>query len=125
MVRTRPSAFALLIVCLAFGAEIENYGSTHKTGWFYAITVTVFITVPVIGLFFSLHTANFLAAWLWTMAVGIGLPLFAADQQRMILWFFGTPNAEVVVFCLQWVVAEIFWLLLYDRLSRRRFVIPA
>jgi hypothetical protein len=36
------------------------------------------------------------------------------------MWFFGTPNAEVVVFCLQWVVAEIFWLLLYDRLSRRR-----
>jgi ABC-type transport system involved in multi-copper enzyme maturation permease subunit len=118
-------SFALLIVCLAFGAEIENYDSTHKTGWFYAITATVFITVPVIGLFFSLHTANSLAAWLWTMAVGIGLPLFAADQQRMILWFFGTPNAEAVVFCLQWVVAEIFWLLLYDRLSRRRFVIHA
>jgi len=118
-------SFALLIVCLAFGAEIENCDSTHKTGWFYAITVTVFITVPVIGLFFSLHTANFLVAWLWTLAVGIGLPILAADQQRMIQWFFGTTNAEVVVFCLQWVVAEIFWLLLYDRLSRRRFVVLA
>jgi ABC-type transport system involved in multi-copper enzyme maturation permease subunit len=118
-------SFALLIVCLAVGAEIENYDSTHKTGWFYAITISVFITVPVIGLFFSLHTPNFLAAWLWTLALGIGLPILAVDQQRFILWFFGTPNAEAVVFCLQWIVAEVFWLLLYDRLSRRRFVIRA
>ena len=118
-------SFALLILCLAVGAEIENYDSNHKTGWFYAITIAVFITVPVIGLFFSLHTANFLAAWLWTMGFGIGLPIFVVDQQRLIQWFFGTSNAEAVVFCLQWIVAEVFWLLLYDRLSRRRFVIHA
>jgi ABC-type transport system involved in cytochrome c biogenesis permease component len=118
-------SFALLIMCLAVGAEIENYDSTHKTGWFYAIAITVFLTVPVIGLFFSLHTANFIAAWLWTMGLGIGLPLLVVDQQRLILWFFGTPNAEAVVFCMQWIVAEIFWLLLYNRLSRRRFVIHA
>jgi ABC-type transport system involved in multi-copper enzyme maturation permease subunit len=118
-------SFALLMVCLAFAAEIESYNSTHKTAWFYAITIAAFITVPVIGLFFSLHTANFIAAWLWTMAIGIGLPVFVADQPRLILWFFGTANAEAVVFCLQWVVAEVFWLLLYDRLSRRRFLVHA
>jgi len=118
-------SFALLILCLAVGAEIENYDNTHKTGWFYAITIVVFITVPVIGLFFSLHTANFLVAWLWTIGFGIGLPILVVDQQRLIQWFFGTSNAEAVVFCLQWIVAEVFWLLLYDRLSRRRFVIHA
>ena len=118
-------AFALLIVCLAFAAEIEPYDTSHRTGWFYAVTLAVFITVPVIGLFFSLHTANFIAAWLCTMAMGIGLPLLAADQQRLIHWLFGTGNAEAVVFCMQWVIAEVFWLLLYDRLSRRRFVIHA
>jgi len=118
-------SFALLILCLAVSTEMQNYDNAHKTGWFYAITIAVFVTVPVIGLFFSLHTANFLAAWLWTMALGIGLPLLVVDQQRLILWFFGTPNAEAVVFCLQWIVAEVFWLLLYDRLSRRRFLIHA
>lgn len=118
-------SFALLVVCIAVGAEIENYDSTHKTGWFYAITISVFVTVPVIGLFFSLHTPNFLAAWLWTMTLGLGLPILIADQQRLIHWFFGTSNAEAVVFCLQWIVAEVFWLLLYDRLARRRFVIRA
>jgi len=118
-------SFALLIVCLAFGAEIESYNGTRETAWFYAIMISVFITLPVIGLFFSLHTANFIAAWLWTMALGIGLPILAADQPRLILSFFGTANADAVVFCLQWVVAEIFWLLLYDRLTRRRFLIHA
>ncbi len=107
-------SFALLIVCLVFGAGIEGYDRTR----FYMTTLTVFITVPVIGLFFSLNTANFLAAWLCTMAIGMGLPILATD-------FLGTPNAAGVVFCLQWISAKIFWFLLYDRLSRRRFVIHA
>jgi hypothetical protein len=107
-------SFALLIVCLAFGAGIEGYDRTR----FYATTITVFITVPVIGLFFSLNTANFLAAWLCTLAIGIGLPILSTD-------FFDMPNAAAAVFCLQWIVAKIFWFLLYDRLSRRRFVIHA
>ena len=118
-------SFALLIVCLAVGAEIENYDRSHKTGWFYAIAFAAFITVPVIGLFFSLHTTNFLTAWLCTMGLGVGLPLLVADQQPLIQWFFGTANAEAVVFCMQWIVAQVFWLLLYDRLNRRRFVIHA
>jgi ABC-type transport system involved in cytochrome c biogenesis permease component len=115
-------SFALLIVCLAVGADLENY-DRHKTGWFYAI-LTVFITLPVIGLFFSLHTKSFMAAWLCTTGLGVGLPMLVVGRP-LILWFFGTTNADAVVFCLQWIVAGYSWFLLYDRLSRRRFVIHA
>jgi hypothetical protein len=34
-----------------------------------------FLTLPVIGLYFSLRRANFISALLWTLFVGIFLPL--------------------------------------------------
>ena len=118
-------SFALLIVCLAFGAEIESYDSRTRPAGFTRSRSPSSSRFRSSGCFFrcTRRTSSPRGSGPW--ALGIGLPILVVDQQRLILWFFGTANAEAVVFCLQWIVAEVFWLLLYDRLSRRRFLIHA
>jgi hypothetical protein len=69
---------------LIFGATVwfgHGYITTSRTGLppglLLAITVSTFLTVPVLGLYFSLKTKNFVGAWMLTCltaAVTIALP---------------------------------------------------
>ena len=83
------------------------------------------LTLPVIGLYFSLRRMNFLAAWLATVGVGILLP-WVADRFVILLlheeWIF---SDSIRLFAFQLVIGGLVWLLLYWNLKRRRFVLTA
>ena len=113
-----PSS-ALLALCLYVGVEMQpSYSDDdrHHLYWFYIVLATAFAVLPILGLFLSLHTVNFIPAWLWTMALGIGLPLLAFGRE---------PTVQLIAFYIQCGIGLLAWFLLRDSLSQRRFIIHA
>jgi hypothetical protein len=43
-----------------------------------------FLSLPVIGLYFSLRKRGFLSAFLWTLLVGVALPAFLSEGEQLI-----------------------------------------
>jgi ABC-type transport system involved in cytochrome c biogenesis permease component len=111
-----PSA-AFLALCIHVGAEIEQHRDKHLLWWFLFLA---FVTLPVIGLFFSMTRTNFMVAWLLTLLAGIVIPiLFVATPG---IWLpLQTEDALGMMFLAQVVVGVLFWRLLYSRLQNRRF----
>ena len=57
---------------------------------FYAVT---FLSVPVFGLYYSLRCRNFLPAFLFTITVGLLLPLGLAELRSYLQWAYGNSNS--------------------------------
>ena len=96
--------------------------------FFYAIT---FLTLPVIGLYFSLCCRNFITAFAWTVIVGMLAPLFSS-QVLGFAWYLyaGAPNTwigpaqsrfSIFPWLLQIVAAILCWNSLRTRLKKRAF----
>jgi len=107
-------AFVLLLGIWLYFSQLFHGGKTEAI-FFYAIT---FVTLPVIGLYYSLRCRSFLAAFLMTLLVGLVAPLIAsmltnAPQFRIQL----SGRAAFV----QVMLALLFWILLHERLKRRAF----
>jgi ABC-type transport system involved in multi-copper enzyme maturation permease subunit len=79
-------ALALLFGVWLFLFTFDNSRPSFGRLFFYA---TVLLTVPVIGLYFSLAKRGFLSAALWTLAVACLLPVLAGIVIRLLL-----PTAE-------------------------------
>lgn len=75
-------AMALLLAVWLYLATV--FGDFETRSWMYF--ATTYLTLPVIGLYFSLRRANFISALLWTLAVGVFLPLALFPLAR--LFFF-------------------------------------
>lgn len=93
--------------------------------WMFWCFCASFLTVPVIGLHFSLTRLHFLAAWLLTSAIGVWLPYLAVSHliryARRYMSMPVPPHWYVVV--AQLLVALIACALLYRNLSRRTFAL--
>ncbi len=120
-----PTAGLLLAVwgyCSTFLPDSSGAGAIL----FYAST---FVCLPVFGLYYSLRCRNFLAAFLFTIAVGLLLPLGLAELFAFARRAYGgsgpgfslEPQASAgAAFC-QMLLAVNCWWWLYRRLKHRAF----
>jgi ABC-type transport system involved in cytochrome c biogenesis permease component len=113
-----PSA-ALLALCVRIGADIEMRESDTRLIW--SLLFPAFVTLPLIGLFFSMTRMNFLFAWLLTVLLGIVMPWVIIVISRLVwrVLLDITPDFEMLF--LQLVLGTVFCRLLYNRLKNRRF----
>jgi ABC-type transport system involved in multi-copper enzyme maturation permease subunit len=100
--------------------------------------LTIFLTLPIIGLYFSLAKKNFISAFLWTLFIGGILPVlvqgvysfgFFPGRYMWKLWGFiprggDSLHGEIIGMLLQIVVAGFFGMLLYSNLRNRTFEGP-
>jgi hypothetical protein len=124
-------AVALLIGVWVFVATFEP----NVNGWDGLWFSVAFLTVPVIGLYYSLAKPHFLGAFVWTMLMGYLLPILVANLgtiQRMILWQLGVPAGSFARSqtgvgptwaLLQVILALGFGHLLHRNLEQRRFAL--
>ena len=93
---------------------------------FFAVT---FLSVPVIGLYFSLRCRNFITAFLATVTVGLLVPLVLPSVVRLVWWTIAysaprlswqmRPSLPAAV-C-QGILAVVCWDRLLLRLKKRAF----
>jgi len=124
-------AVALLIGVWLFVATFEHNVNGWEGVWFSVS----FLTLPVIGLYYSLAKTHFLSAFVWTLLMGYLFPLLLANLgmiQRLILWQVGFPSNNLARSqtaigpfwaLIQIAVAIGFGHLLHRDLEQRRFAL--
>jgi ABC-type transport system involved in multi-copper enzyme maturation permease subunit len=120
-----PAVGVLLGIWAYFTSLFQNSGDGQAI-LFHAVT---FLTLPVIGLYFSLRCRNFISAFLSTLAVGLLLPLVLSLVLRFVWWLYSDSNSlygwqvgpSASAALPQIVLAVLCWHRLRDRLKRRAF----
>jgi len=124
-------AVALLIGVWLFVATFEHNVNGWEGVWF-SIS---FLTLPVIGLYYSLAKTHFLSAFVWTLLMGYLFPMMLANLgmiQRLILWQVGFPSNNLarsqsaigpIWALIQIAMAVGFGYLLHRDLEQRRFAL--
>ena len=129
-------AVALLIAIWSYLGSLFGFGSIFNESddpgviLYYA---SAFVSMPIIGLYFSLSRRSFIAAFLSTLVVGLLLPPVLAGAVALVMYFAGAaspggpmfggsglPSAEGSAFC-QLALAAFCWVRLLSRLRRRAF----
>jgi ABC-type transport system involved in multi-copper enzyme maturation permease subunit len=120
-------AIALLLCLWLYCAAVISTETEWPSILFFAGT---FLSLPVIGLYFSLAKRGFLSAFLWTLLVGVALPAFLSEAEQ---WIYLAVSAPLVPSAAQetsmtWLftpcqAAVAGWLAwrLHSDLKRRRF----
>lgn len=101
----------------------EGYGL-----WTIAYFVSLFATLPVAGLYYSLKTTSFIGALLRTLVVGILIPALLAWGMGMLAVLLDAPQASLfqhLTLLFHGGFALLFLRLLYRDLKQRRFVVTA
>lgn len=80
-------AFAILLLCWVFAP----FDSLPRQRNFSSLTAALYVTLPVIGIYFSLLRLNFFVAWLLASGVGVALPFVAATNLRRTFWLAVRP----------------------------------
>ena len=120
-----PAAVLLLAVWMYSSRFLPNPSGTGVLV-FYAMT---FLTLPVFGLYYSLRCRNFLPAFIFTISVGMLMPLGLAHVLRA-LWFlngnslpflWGQMRPSGLATVCQVILAVYCWRRLYRRLEKRGF----
>ena len=83
-----PAIVLLFGVWFYFSSLLPDSGR-GGTFWLFAST---FLTVPVIGLYYSLSCRSYITAFLATLAMGILLPMMLASFLAHLFWLFGNPR---------------------------------
>lgn len=120
-----PTAGLLLAVWAYCSSFLPN-GSGAGVLFFYAV---IFLTLPVFGLYFSLRCHSFLAAFLFTLATGLLLPLGMAELIGFLRWatvftglvFSLEMRASPPAAGCQLLLAACCWWRLQRRLEQRAF----
>lgn len=103
-----PALILLFSVWLYCGAFLlRSYYWGQLVYW-----LLVFVTVPVVGLYFSLAGSSFMGAFIRTLLVGIVAPALAISLM---------PDSSFLGMVLQIVIAGAIGARLYQRLCHRRF----
>jgi len=121
---------ALLIGVWLFVATFEQNVSGWDGMWF-SIS---FLTLPIVGLYYSLAKTHFLSAFVWTLLMGYLFPMLLANVgmvQRFILWQVGFPGNPArthsaigpIWALIQIALAMGFGHLLHRDLEQRRFAL--
>jgi ABC-type transport system involved in multi-copper enzyme maturation permease subunit len=118
---------ALLVVVAA--NFYLNYGWAHPPGDDDTLALVVqfggtFVTLPVIGLWFSMRRMNFIVAWLVACAVAIFLP-WSPIERAAEAWLGLEPTLTDLMgpLLVQIALASAAWLKLHLELSRRKFAL--
>lgn len=113
-----PSA-ALLTLCISVGASFDRQSPAPEVFW--SLLLPGFITLPIIGLFFSMTRVNFIVAWLLTLLVGIVIPWVVLAMSRLAWMALLDINPAYMMLFVELTVGVLFWPLLYSRLKYRHF----
>jgi ABC-type transport system involved in multi-copper enzyme maturation permease subunit len=110
-------AFGLLVILWIYLCSLFPDRSNLGVIPFYANT---YLTLPVIGLYYSLLSRTFLNALLATVAVGLVVPLVISP---LINWPMGllTFQPAGLTWLVQVILAVLFWFRLHARLKQRAF----
>ena len=120
-----PAVAMLLGIWLYFTTIFEQ----SEDGAAILFHAATFLALPVIGLYFSLRCRGFVGAFLWTLAVGLLLPLMLSPVLDLIWWAYSNGSSASggamrpsvpAAFC-QLVLAVIFWRRLHRQLRERAF----
>jgi hypothetical protein len=119
-----PACGTLLAIWAYFSFLLPARNATYSVS-FYAIT---FFTLPVVGLYFSLRCRSFIAAFSWTLATGLLLPMALPMVFRFAQFYFElgaissiNETAGTQASFLQGMIAGVCWLSLHHRLKSRSF----
>jgi len=118
-------AVALLLVIWGYFTRLLNNSADGEAILFHAVT---FLTLPVIGLYFSLRCRNFISAFLSTLAVGLFAPMAIPDLLSFLWRLYSDANyspqmgASLPAALCEIFLAAICLHRLHRRLTRRAFV---
>jgi hypothetical protein len=122
-------AVALLLGLWLYCSTFMETGREWPSILFFAGT---FLSLPVIGLYFSLLKRGFWSAFLWTLLVGVALPAYLSEGEQLIQLAVSAPVAQNPPqdLWLGWLfipvqAAVAGWLAwrLHSDLKRRRFAV--
>jgi ABC-type transport system involved in multi-copper enzyme maturation permease subunit len=130
-------AFALLFGVWLWWGSFQNNGRLPLLVRIAGFAV-IFVTCPVIGLYFSLARKSFISAFLWTFVFGGLLPIFFQAIYALgyfpgrFLWriwgyiprWQDNYKGELGCMIFQMILALVFGSMLYENLRRRRFATP-
>ena len=118
-------AFGILLGLWAYFTNLFQTTGNEGAILFHA---TTFLALPFIGLYFSLRCRNFIAAFLWTLATGLLVPLTSVALFQWLAWLYGVnsygpaelgPSVDAAV--VQALLALCCAWALYHRLKQRAF----
>ncbi len=117
-----PAILLLLGVWIYWTNSFEMTGEVQHILFF----VATFATLPVIGLYCSLSSRNFIAALLRTFLWTIVVPVLVVTVSFRLLtpvWFGGAYYLDTLVAVpgVQLMLAPLFWLRLFRNLNERKF----
>jgi ABC-type transport system involved in multi-copper enzyme maturation permease subunit len=122
-----PTVVLLMFVWVYISGVVPS-GRERQAIAFYA---GCFPALPVIGLYFSLRCRNFMSAFLWTLLVGMVLPLIAGPVLGLFFWLYRNDNSYFdfgihlsgAAACWQVLIAAVCWPLMLARLRNRSFLV--
>jgi ABC-type Na+ efflux pump permease subunit len=132
---------ATLVLALAWGFLASNaglYSTLHSYDEFWGeldllptLFLPAYLSVPALGLYFSLRVRNGLAAWVWTSVIGLVVPGFILGPilfwlARMLLRAtlsepFAAYGARLLIVLLELAIGVLGWLAVHHRFSSRAF----
>jgi ABC-type transport system involved in multi-copper enzyme maturation permease subunit len=123
-----PSVILMCSMWICWIALLRSSYYEEYSLWTIAYFVSLFATLPVAGLYYSLKTTNFIGALLRTLVVGILIPAILALGMGMLATALDTPQAssfQHLTLLFHGGIAVLFLRLLHRDLKQRRFVVTA
>jgi len=121
-----PSVILMWMVWVSWLTLIRTY--EEYSLWTIAYFVSLFMTLPVVGLYYSLKTSNFMGALLRTLVAGILIPAMLAWGLGILVTISHTPDASALqhlTLLFHAGFAVLFLKLLHRDLKHRTFVASA
>jgi len=121
-----PAVILMFFVWLCWTTLLRSYEDYSL--WTMAYFLSLFVTLPVAGLYYSLKSSNFLGALIRTLAVGILIPAVLAWGVGVLAAFLYTPEASLFLrpnLVFHGAFATLLLRLLHRDLKNRRFVVTA
>ena len=121
-----PSVILMCSVWILWLGLLRSY--EEYSLWTIAYFVSLFITLPVVGLYYSLKTASFIGAFLRTLVVGILIPALLAWVMVVLAAVSNASHEnsfQHLTILFQGGLAGLFLRLLHRNLKQRAFVVTA
>jgi ABC-type transport system involved in multi-copper enzyme maturation permease subunit len=119
-----PSVVLICAVWIYRSTILPSYYEDYSF-WTIPYFVSLFATLPVAGLYYSLKTSNFMGALLRTLVVGILIPALLAWGLAAFLDPRQASSFQPLTLLFHGGFAVLFLRLLHRDLKQRRFVVPA
>jgi len=121
-----PAVILMFVVWICWTTLFRSYEDYSL--WTMAYFLSLFVTLPVAGLYYSLKSSNFLGALIRTLAVGILIPAVLAWGVGLLAAFLYTPEASWFLrpnLVFHGAVATLLLRSLHRDLKKRRFLVTA